>query len=325
MPSNNHAKGVLNELFLGFNLPQYARWPDHFRTEDKSPQAVHDILKEHVDEDSYHKITIDSFNMSFELKGRLTYDGLMANTVDVESVTWTSLPDTEGSMGDHERLIGIKDVDATADLIIKTISGNWIGVSAKYGAIRETTLKNPGLKTLEKLFGVEFAHLWNDHYEYLEELGLEGPLSVKKAEYKRWKAIKDPRAKKAADSGLEKRYEMCRRMHEKTSSMSNEEIRAIVVSLCCPKTVIPHYRTHTVTSKSGSVHVVSDLQSHIDMMLNKYASFSVVCNGTACLQFHGVNSDGTFECVARLSLKCQSSPASNCLGHVTSPVMSRKH
>ena len=333
MGNLNDAKGKLNEILLSVHLSANGgAFPDHFREADMSPRVIHDKLKIEVGDDEYERVFTYTYDMATEIKGVLMYDQLMANTVDVRTITWTSNADTELSPGDHEKLTGIKDVNSDADLIVHTISGNYIGVSAKYGVSKNITLRGPGAATLEAITGAQDLNQhWVEHIKYCQdELGFEGTQVNMHEKFKTCKsssnsALKNV-AKKAVDSSLKARHKIMQSIHTALLRKSSDDLKQLIFDLASPATYHPHYRTQTRPTKTGAQHHVHRIKEHTLKCLARYLSFDINIDFKAAtsIAIYGYRqTDGVRERVATISVKGRSGPVKGWNGNVTAPLLSK--
>ena len=193
-------KGKLNELLLAKYLHPKQRLPDHHRSLSEnddhagSPQQVHDRLRKKIGERAYKEIdgharTLASQQISFlEKEGHI--GGKKGHRIG--KVYWTSNRDTEGSMGDHEKTTGVKDVNSNADLIL-TLHGKdgkvagFHGISAKYGTEAKPNYKNPGMDSLEQMAGMpsgSISKMLDGHKKNMERIGYDGSIADRHIKYK---------------------------------------------------------------------------------------------------------------------------------------------
>lgn len=334
MSNLNDSKGKLNEILLSVHLSANGgAFPDHFRDFDMSPRIIHDKLRIEIGDDEYNRVFTYTHEMASEIKGVLMFDQLMANTIDVACVTWTSNGDTELTPGDHEKLTGIKDVNSDADLIVQTISGNYVGISAKYGVSKNITLRGPGAATLEAITGAQDLHShWLEHIRFCqEELGFEGTQASMHEHFKTCKsssnsALKNV-AKKAVDSSLKARHRIMESIHTALMTKSSDDLKQLIFDLASPTTYYPHYRTQTRPTKTGAQHHVHRIKEHTLKCLANYFKFDVneEFKAATTLAIYGYReSDGTRERVATISVKGRSGPVKGWNGNVTAPLLSKE-
>jgi hypothetical protein len=189
-------KGKLHELLMSKHLHPESRLPDHHRSESENedhagtPVQVHDRLKKKIGDAAYNEIDAHAKQTAEELKKHLHEQGHLGKGVTIGNVHWTSNPDKPNKAGDHEKTVGIKDVNSNADLILtlhkdgKKIGHH--GVSAKYGS-NEPNYRNPGLDSMEKTAGLNsgsLKRLTDSHHEGMEKLGYNGSADQRNIQYK---------------------------------------------------------------------------------------------------------------------------------------------
>lgn len=319
----NDATGKLNELYLAYALGGNT-WPNHFRDPGYTPEEVRDVCANTVGHDKYVEILNNTQKMSTVLTGVLVADGLMANVVDVQSVTWTSNPDFPSSPGDHEKLTGIKDINSDADLMIQTISSNtFIGISAKYGSTKDITLRNPGLTTVEAMLGLSNLNTFRDnHLNRMKELGFDGSESENHEKYKSIKGT--ALAKIAESSSLAYRRDIARVIRDRMAEMSSDEIKDIIIELCAHKTHFPHYRTHTRTRKHDVDHNVSNVVEYTLQRLEEHDNFHVKSDqDSITINVYARNLKMNEEVIMlRIFIKTISGPFKNWVANTSAPFLS---
>lgn len=320
----NHDLGVLNELLLALHMSSGNTFPDHFRDEKMSPQVIHDQIKYSIEANTYIKFYDWTYQMAGQVKTRLIGDGLMANTTDVKVIAWTSHRDMPETMGDHEKFTGIKDENSDADIMAETSKG-FVGISAKIGVTKDITLRNPGAKTLQKLFGIDdISAPMIGHYEALKHLGFTGTQAEMHEQYKLEKT--SARSKLAKASGLRARTDIADLIYHSMVKMKSDEIRNIILELSSPSTYHPHYRTHTRPVKDDVEHHVSHAREHTLKCLDEYSSFDVGYRiRSMAVQIYGTKKyDGSRETVATISIKARSGPMKGWNGVFTAPMLTKK-
>lgn len=180
-------KGKLHELLLAKHLHPNTQLPEHHRSfsdnEDHAgtPEQVHDRLKAKVGPAAYAELDRHAKQSAEEFKKSMKEQGHIGDHAHIGNVHWTSNADKENSVGDHEKTVGVKDVNSNADLIVtlhdkegKTVGHH--GISAKYGS-QEPNYRNPGVDSLEKIaklpsgtLGTHMKH----HSEAMDKLGYTG-------------------------------------------------------------------------------------------------------------------------------------------------------
>lgn len=189
-------KGKLHELLMSKHLHPESRLPDHHRSESENedhagtPQQVHDRLKKKIGDAAYNEIDSHAKQTAQELIKHLHDQGHLGNGVTVGNVHWTSNPDKPNKAGDHEKTVGVKDVNSNADMIITLHKDGKVvghhGVSAKYGS-QEPNYRNPGLDSMEKTAGIQsgaLKKLTDVHHEHMEKLGYSGSADQRNIQYK---------------------------------------------------------------------------------------------------------------------------------------------
>lgn len=310
----------MNEILLGKFISTSNTFPAHFRSYESSPETKFYQITSVLDKSVILDIHIFAMEMSSVIKGRLIQDGYMANTVDVKSVTWTSNP------SDHEALIGVKDENTTADIIIHTISGNYVGISAKYGKSSSVTLKNLGLSTMHSIVDskVSFDTFVEQYFLQLKTLGLTGSQENMKAQYKELKKNKDQIAKRIDEMSKALRQALAFEMVYALLEKSQDFIRQVCIQLLCAPTFIPHYRSHTKKTEKEAIHTFRDLAKDCETIISDFSDFEVTQNGMELTILAKRNSKDIKEEVCTLRLKHTSSPCTSIKGNVTSKVFGKK-
>ena len=208
---SNDDKGKLHELLLAAHLhpettDKNLRLPSHFRATGEEateaghagdPQYVHDKLRKKVGEEAYQQIYAHAKQTAGEVKKTLQEQGHLDKNTMIGDVHWTSNRDRENKAGDHENLVGQKDLNSNADLIVSVHRKNkdgtrgdlvsYQGVSAKYGTNKDPNYKNPGADTLEKMSGLRegrISEIMAPHHKFMEHLGYHGTADERTAQYK---------------------------------------------------------------------------------------------------------------------------------------------
>jgi hypothetical protein len=190
-------KGKLHELLLAKHLHPDTQLPMHHRSESENeehagtPQQVHDRLKKKIGDAAYNEIDSHAKDTAEALKRDLAAQGHIGDHAHIGDVHWTSNADKPNVAGDHEKTVGVKDVNSNADLIVtlKDKEGKTVGhhgVSAKYGS-NEPNYRNPGLDSMEKTAGIEkgsLKALTDAHHQHMESLGYNGSADQKNIQYK---------------------------------------------------------------------------------------------------------------------------------------------
>lgn len=323
--NENYIYGTLNELLLGLHLSLSNTFPTSYK--NKSSDDIHSELKSEIGCLEWSKLYDITYDMSVKVKSTFMSDGLMANTVDVSSIAWTSSPTTDGLESEHFKFTGIVDSNSDADIMVKTISGNVIGISAKYGVTKVSTLRTPGASWIEARLDIK--HLGapvEAHNRHMAEIGFSGTLDQRKDQYKACKG--SPRAKEAERSMLEARKQICHTIHDRLSAYSAENLKQFVIDMISPTTVFPHYRTQTIPiNESNTIHKVYNILEETNSKLNNYSKFYLQPehNNTAYVTIYGLNKlTLSEEPVLKYSAKNKSSPMKGWDGHVTSPIMAKK-
>jgi hypothetical protein len=190
-------KGKLHELLLAKHLHANKQLPEHHRSESENeehagtPVQVHDRLKKKIGDAAYNEIDSHAEQTANQLKKHLQDQGHIGNGTHIGNVHWTSNADKANVAGDHEKTVGVKDVNSNADLIVtlhdkdgKTVGHH--GVSAKYGS-NEPNYRNPGLDSMEKTAGLKTGSLkalTDNHHKHMENLGYNGSADQRNIQYK---------------------------------------------------------------------------------------------------------------------------------------------
>jgi hypothetical protein len=189
-------KGKLHELLMCKHLHPESRLPDHHRSESENedhagtPVQVHDRLKKKIGDAAYNEIDSHAKQTAQGLIKHLHDHGHLGNGVTVGNVHWTSNPDKPNKAGDHEKTVGVKDVNSNADMIMTLHKDGKVvghhGISAKYGS-QEPNYRNPGLESMEKTAGIQsgaLKKLTDVHHEHMEKLGYGGSADQRNIQYK---------------------------------------------------------------------------------------------------------------------------------------------
>lgn len=180
-------KGKMHELLLAKHLHPNSTLPEHHRSfsenEDHAgtPQQVHDRLRKKIGEAAYAEIDRHAKQSADQFKEHLKQQGHIGDHAHIGNVHWTSNADKPNVAGDHEKTVGVKDVNSNADVILtlhdkegKTVGHH--GISAKYGS-QEPNYRNPGMDALEKAAKIPAGSLntyMNAHKEHMDNLGYTG-------------------------------------------------------------------------------------------------------------------------------------------------------
>jgi hypothetical protein len=180
-------KGKMHELLLAKHLHPNSTLPEHHRSfsdnEDHAgtPQQVHDRLRKKIGEPAYAEIDRHAKQSADAFKEHLKQQGHIGDHAHIGNVHWTSNADKPNVAGDHEKTVGVKDVNSNADVILtlhdkegKTVGHH--GISAKYGS-QEPNYRNPGMDALEKAAKIPSGSLssfMNAHKEHMDKLGYSG-------------------------------------------------------------------------------------------------------------------------------------------------------
>ena len=208
---SNDDKGKLKELLLAAHMhpettDKNLRLPSHYRAEGEeavamghagSPQDVHDKLRKKIGEEEYQKIYAHAKQTAGATLDWMKENGHLDKNTMVGDVHWTSNRDRENKAGDHENLVGQKDINSNADLIVSVHKKNkdgtrgdligYHGISAKYGTNANPNYKNPGMDSLEKMSGLRegrINEIMAPHHKYMENLGYHGTIDERHAQYK---------------------------------------------------------------------------------------------------------------------------------------------
>jgi hypothetical protein len=320
--SLNYNIGTLNELLLSLHLSLSNTFPTHYRGSSMSPRIIHDKLKEEVGP-VYDKIYQHTYEMSIEAKSKFVTDLVMANTRDISEIAWTASPakDTE-----HIKFTGKSDPFSDADIMIKTESGNYVGISAKYGATKTSTLRSPGASYISKLLNLgNISKPVEDHNLYMESLGFTGSLFERKEQYKKIRG--SSLARQASKSMIDARKKICREIHEALKLKSSSELEKIILDFIAPVTIFPHYRSQTIVSTDNVVHNIYDIRKKTLSIIENYTSFYLhqLHNDTAYVTVYGMNEHSNIEePIIKYSAKNKNTPMMGWDGHIVSPMLNRK-
>lgn len=212
----NDDKGKLHELLLAKYLHPETRLPDHHRSESENddhagtPQQVHDRLMKKVGGEAYNEIDSHAQQTAKSIREHLDQAGHTGNGKHIGQVFWTSNADKENKPGDHEKTVGVKDVNSNADLIVRIHDKNGaahghVGISAKYGS-NKPNYRNPGLESMEKTAGIQkgsLKSLTDQHQTNMDALGYNGSADQRNIQYKIDKmGIDKARQERARMTGL---------------------------------------------------------------------------------------------------------------------------
>jgi hypothetical protein len=305
---SNDDKGKLHELLLAKHLHPNGRLPEHFRSENEkyggTAEHVHKKLKEKLEKEhpgAYEEINEHARQTAEAVRKHLAASGHLTDEHEIHSVHWTSNPT------DAEKLTGIKEPNSNADLVIttkhkKTGEKKYVGVSAKYGGLKNPNLKNPGLKDLEKQAGHSagtYTKILEAHRNKMEKLGYNSTTAKNHALWKKHNEILEkekeehaakggkkedfiPKSKEAhmaheaIKSSLEARKEISRLHKEGLSKKSDSELRDLVRSQVSPKAKFHHVVAHSRVNDDGSAtSVIKDADTYADTHLSKFKDLKV--------------------------------------------------
>lgn len=304
----NDDKGKLHELLLAKHLHPNGELPEHFRSENEkyggTAEYVHKKLKEKLEKEhpgAYAEIDSHARQTAEAVRKHLTASGHLTGDHEIHSVHWTSNPT------DAEKLTKIKEPNSNADLVIttqhkETGEQNHVGISAKYGGLKNPNLKNPGLKDLEKQAGhpagtytkILEAHrdrmvklgynsttaknhaLWKNHNDILEKEKEEhAAKGGKKGDFVP-KSKEAHMAHEAIKSSLEARKEISRLHKEGLSKKSDSELRDLVRSQVSPQAKFHHVVAHSRVNDDGSASsIVNNADTYADKNLSKFKNLKV--------------------------------------------------
>lgn len=193
----NDDKGKLHELLLAKYLHPDQKLPDHHRSESENddhagtPQQVHDRLQKKIGPAAYNEIDRHAQQTVSKLKEHLQQAGHTGEGTHIGNVFWTSNADKPNKPGDHEKTVGVKDVNSNADLIVRLHNkegktAGHVGISAKYGS-QKPNYRNPGLESMEKTADLprgSMKSLTAAHHENMEKLGYQGSADTRNIQYK---------------------------------------------------------------------------------------------------------------------------------------------
>jgi hypothetical protein len=318
----------MNELMLAWALAGNTM-PMHYRRDGYTPEEVYQSCSTTLGPEDTLTITNNAYDMSRVLIGTLVQDGVMANTTDIWNVTWTSNEDSEGSVGDHERLTGIKDTNSDADVMFQTVSNQeFIGISAKYGTSKNITLRNPGKALLEVMLSIgDLDHYKRGHDELIAwtfQDRVTGELPSVKELHEKYKAERDqPWAKQMERSSLEYRKRIAGAIRDRLVGWSSDEVKGFVLQLCANETVFRHYRTHTRPRRDGGVdHHVSQVDAHSRERAEAYDGYHVRSGDSTTVSIYARNVEhDVVEVVATLGIKSRSGPMTGWNGTFTAPML----
>ena len=304
----NDDKGKLHELLLAKHLHKNGELPEHFRSDSKkyrgTPESIHDKLEKKLREEhpgAYEEIDRHAKQTAEAIKKHLAASGHLTDDHEIHAVHWTS------NRKDAEKLTKIKNPNSNADLIIttkhkKTGETKYIGVSAKYGGLKNPNLKNPGLKDLEKQAGQSkgtYTKLFKDHRDRMKKLGYTDTVEKNHELWKQHNAILEkekeehkasggkeenfvPKSKEAQmaheaiKSSLETRKEIGRLHREGLSKKSDSELRDHVKSLVSPDTKFHHIFAHSHVQNDGSaISRIKDADTLANNHLSKFRNLRV--------------------------------------------------
>ena len=306
----NDDKGKLHELLLAKHLHKDGKLPEHFRSESANnthagtAEQVHKKLKDKLDIEhpgAYEEIDRHAKQTAEAIKKHLAASGHLTDDHEIHAIHWTSNPK------DAKKLTKIKNPNSNADLIIttkhkKTGETKYIGVSAKYGGLKNPNLKNPGLESLEKQAGQPegtYTKLFKDHRDRMKKLGYTSTIAKNHALSKVHNAILEkekeehkasggkeenfvPKSKEAQmaheaiKSSLETRREIGRLHREGLSKKSDSELRDIVKSLVSPDAKFHHIIAHSHVQNNGSaISRIKDADTLADDHLSKFRNLRV--------------------------------------------------
>ena len=197
---------------------------------------------------------------------------------DIHEVHWAS------QASDHENITGHKDPNSTADLIVamkhkKTGKISHVGVSLKYGNSKAANLKNPGLNTLSKHAGTDFAPMSAEHNANVKKLGIRSH-----THFKTFRDSSDPKKRAVADkvmqSSVNSRQKMAKsytKDMQKKFKGDEEGIKNHIKGMVAAPTHLPEIRVQTTTHSDGmgahEPHITSS--DHISKALDSYHSIHV--------------------------------------------------
>jgi hypothetical protein len=180
-------KGKLHELLLAKYLHPNEQLPEHHRAFSENPdhagtpEQVHEKLKAKIHPAAYSEIDKHARQSAEVFKNSMKEHGHIGDHAHIGNVHWTSNADKENTVGDHEKTVGVKDVNSNADLIVTLHDKNGKpvghhGISAKYGS-QEPNYRNPGIDSLEKTAKLAPGTLnapMDVHHKHMESIGYEG-------------------------------------------------------------------------------------------------------------------------------------------------------
>jgi len=269
----NDSKGKLFELLHAKHMHPKKELPSHYRDESgKSPQEVHDKIRSEISPQDYDTINRHAEASSHAMRAHLSKNG--HNPKHITQVAWTS-----NGASDVKKFTGTDDVHNDSDVMYKfhnskTKQTTFAGAGLKFGSQKEPNIRNPGLKSLERMTGANtlLSH-FEKHKKRIKALGYN---DTNENNHKKWKAEKNSvRGKAAEESKLKTTRGMAKDIHKSLSSKSSDELKDYVKSVVSPKTQHPTYRLHTRTShnEAGSTasHHIDEPSKDIDAHLSKFS------------------------------------------------------
>lgn len=263
--NESDAKGKLFELLHAKHLNN-GKMPEHYRDETgKSPEEIHDVLKNSMPSENYHTINAHAKDSAEHVKQHLHDNGYHEHKIS--RVAWTS------QAADHFHETGHHDSNSTADLIIsmhhpKTAETKKIGISLKYGKTKDANLKNLGMSSLSAHAGTDLQVHAKNHQKFVRDLGIKSH-----NDFKKYRDSKDPSMKKVSDSvkqsSVTSRQNMAadytKDMQAKYNHQSNDlALRDHVKSIVSPDTHLEEIRVHTHTSPDGTTVKNHKIESSSD-------------------------------------------------------------
>lgn len=320
-------KGKLHELLVAKHLSHeddaHKALPKHFRDENKkTPSQVHDDIKSRISAEDYSNADSRAKDAANKIREHLkSVHGVEPHHIG--TVAWTS------QTSDHEKLTKKKDPNSDADIMLHTIDDdgnhNYHGISLKIGS-GKPNLRNPGLKSLDKLTGTkstETQKIINDHKNMLHALGYDKNKTTKEnhEQYKLDKEMPEGTVERTrADAADEHKLHTLKRLAAQYSNNANqidpEKKKHIVKQLIAPDTHFNHFRVHTVTDKDGNLkhQHIEQHQQELDKHLVNHNDFHFTHSGQT-VRIHAKNPDGSIgNKVAEVSMKGVSGPIKGIAG-----------
>jgi len=269
----NDDKGKLFEILHAKHMHPEVKLPTHYRDEEgKSPQEVHDAIKNRISKEEYKTIDGHARDSASNMREHLREQG--HNPDHITHVAWTS-----NGASDVKKFTDKEDPHNDSDVMYrfkhpKTGKITHSGVGLKYGSQKEPNLRNPGLDSLERMTGATtLLSRFEKHKKKIKSIGYTGTTAENHA---RWKTEKTSARGKAADeSKLETTRGMAKDIHAALAKKSSSELMNYIRGVVSPKTVHPTFRMHTRTSNNEAgataTHHIDEPSKDIEEHLNQFS------------------------------------------------------